>query len=71
MISKTHKVRPPANGRTDNYVTLRSTPHYAEWLYALARATHRSCQEIMECSIARYSAAEGHPCGPPPERTTR
>ena len=67
----TSKAKPPATGYTDVYVSYRSTPEYADWLTALARATHRSRQEVLQCSVAKYSLEHGHPCGAPPERTTR
>jgi hypothetical protein len=32
MIAKTKQLRAPANGKTDVYMTVRSTPEYAMWL---------------------------------------
>ena len=66
------KLRPPQPGtQTFPYLSLRSTQPYAEWLYSLAAATHRTAQEVVECSIAEYSQRHNHPCGEPPERLAR
>src|SRR5512135_1810240 len=69
MIGKTKQLRAPANGKTDVYMTVRSTPEYAVWLAGLARMTHRSRQEVLQYSVEKYSAEHGHPNGIPPERT--
>ena len=71
MIAKTKQLRAPANGKTDVYMTVRSTPEYAVWLAGLARMTHRSRQEVLQYSVEKYSAEHGHPNGIPPERTIR
>lgn len=71
MISAQHQFPDPKNGPTRNYVSIRSSKEYAEWLAALARHTRRSRQELVEYSLALFSEREGHPCGAPPERTFR
>jgi hypothetical protein len=70
-MPRERKLRPPTDGGTFPYLSLRSTQPYAEWLYALAAKTHRTTQDLVECSVAEYSQRHGHPCGVPPERTTR
>lgn len=71
MISAQHKFPDPTQGPTRAYLNVRSSKEWAEWLAALARTTHRSRQELVEHSVALFSAREGHPCGEPPERTFR
>ena len=66
MSMPKQRAKPPATGYTDVYLSYRSTPEYADWLSALARATHRSRQEVLQCSVAKYSLEHGHPCGAPP-----
>jgi hypothetical protein len=71
MISKSHQFPDPVGGPTRNYVSMRSSRQYAEWMASLARATRRSRQELMELGLALVSEREGNPCGEPPERTFR
>jgi hypothetical protein len=71
MLPSPKRAKPPTVGHTDVYLSFRSTPEYADWLADLARATYRSRQEMLQCSVANYSKEHGHPCGEPPERVTR
>ncbi len=71
MISKHHQFPDPSGGPTRNYLSVRSSKAYAEWVAALARRTRRSRQELVECGLALASEREGNPCGEPPERTFR
>ncbi len=68
MATRRAPARVPAHGKTDIYLTLRSTPQYADWFAQLAKVTHRSRQEVITYCVERYSAEHGHPSGEPPER---
>ena len=61
-------VRELQSERSTTWLTVRATKEWSNWMSQLARATHRSRQEVIAYCVEQYSAEHGHPAGAPPLR---